>query len=75
LNDKSTEISLEIEDPGAANKVAEEGAVTIGDSSDYLKLSIQLNQARTKKDNKLGEGGFNIKFSDPTTFDNTMKII
>ena len=66
---------MEIEDPGAANKVAEEGAITIQESSDFLKLSVQLNQARTKPENKLGEGGFLIKFSDPTTFDNTMKII
>jgi hypothetical protein len=69
------EVSLEIEDPGAANQVAEEGAITIKESSDYIKLSVELNQARTKPENVLGDTGFAIKFSDPTTFDNTMKII
>jgi len=36
--DATTEVSLEIEDPGAANKVAEEGAKTISSQEEYLKL-------------------------------------
>lgn len=35
--------NLEIEDPGAANKVAEEGASTITDSNEFLRLSVKLN--------------------------------
>lgn len=69
------EVCLEIDDPGAANKVAEDGAVTFQDSSEFLKLSVQLNSARTKPENKLGEGGFYIKLLDPSTFENTIKII
>lgn len=34
------QVNLEIEDPGAANKVAEEGASTIQDSTEFLKLSV-----------------------------------
>jgi hypothetical protein len=36
--DATTEVSLEIEDPGAATKVAEEGAKTIASQDEYLKL-------------------------------------
>ena len=68
-------VNLEIEDPGAASKVAEEGAATIKDSNEFLRLSVQLNEARTKQENKIGAGGFAIKLSDPETFENTIKII
>ena len=69
-----TEISLEIEDPGAATKVAEEGAITI-QGPEYQKLVESLKQARAKPANKLGEGGFEIEFVDPATFENTLKIV
>lgn len=38
VSDDSVEINLEIEEPGAANAVAEEGAMTIQDQSEYQKL-------------------------------------
>ena len=37
--DRTQEIDLEIEDPGAANKVAEEGAQTIQNEEEFNRLS------------------------------------
>lgn len=54
MKKKGTIINLEIEDPGAASKVAEEGAPTFTDSTEFMRFSVQLNQARTKPENKLG---------------------
>jgi len=37
-DEKKQEVDLEIEDPGAANSVAEEGAKTIQSEEEYKKL-------------------------------------
>ena len=58
--DATSEVIMEIEDPGAASKVAEEGAKTIN-STEFAALSKTLQIARSKADNKLGEGGFNVE--------------
>ena len=42
------EIDLEIEAPGSATKVAEEGASVITSQDEYTRLSQQLDQARAK---------------------------
>lgn len=52
------EIDLEIEAPGSANKVAEEGAKTIQTQEEYTRLATQLKESRKKPENKLGQGGF-----------------
>lgn len=52
-----TDIDLEIEAPGAANKVAEEGSMTIATESEYLADKKKLEQARKKPEYKIGEGG------------------
>ena len=62
--ENSQEVDLEIEAPGAANKVAEEGAQT-PPAAEYQKLNAQLQDARNKPDNKLGQGGFLVNFKDP----------
>jgi hypothetical protein len=51
---------MEIEDPGAANKVAEEGAKVFS-TSEFASFSKTLQSSRQKAENKLGEGGFNIE--------------
>jgi hypothetical protein len=43
------ETDLEIEEPGAANSVAEEGAKTIQSESEYAELISTLAAARAKK--------------------------
>lgn len=58
------EVDLEIEAPGAANKVAEEGAQT-PPAAEYTKLQGGLEEARKKPENKIGQGGFNVNFKDP----------
>jgi hypothetical protein len=69
------ETDLEIEEPGAANSVAEEGAKTIQSTSEYQQLVVQLKQARAKKENQLGDGGFMIELRDPKEFENTMRVV
>lgn len=73
-DDNSQEVDLEIEAPGAANKVAEEGAQT-PPSAEYTKLNSALVEARKKSENKIGKGGFEINFKDPASFENTMKVV
>lgn len=68
------ETDLEIEEPGAANSVAEEGAKVLPEQ-DFASLSKQLKEARAKKENKLGEGGFEIAFVEPKEFENTMRVV
>lgn len=51
------EIDLEIEAPGAASKVAEEGSLTIQSEDEYQLLSKKLEAARQKPENQIGEGG------------------
>lgn len=72
--DQNLEIDLEIEAPGAANKVAEEGAQT-SPPSEFQKLNTQLSEARKKSENKIGAGGFTINFKDPAAFENSMKVL
>ena len=69
------EIDLEIEAPGAANKVAEEGSLTIQNDKEYQNLKTQLAEARKKKANKIGKGGQLIELKDPKEFQDTMKIL
>ena len=66
---------MEIEDPGAANKVAEEGSLTIQDDKEYLRLKDQLDLARKKPENKIGQGGQLIELKNPKEFADTMKIV
>lgn len=73
--DSVQEIDLEIEAPGAANKVAEEGAQVIPNEGEYQKLAEQLEASRGKPENKLGKGGFKIPLKDPAEFENTMHVI
>lgn len=54
---QNSEIDLEIEAPGAANKVAEEGAKTIQNMAEYSELLKKLMIARSNPENKIGEGG------------------
>lgn len=69
------EVDLEIEDPGAANKVAEEGSLTIQDEKEYLGLKDKLEKARKKPQNKIGKGGQLIELKDPKEFADTMRIL
>lgn len=64
-DDQNQEVDLEIEAPGAANKVAEEGAQT-PPAAEYQKLVTQLQDARKKPENALGQGGFAVNFKDPS---------
>jgi hypothetical protein len=73
-DDQNQEVDLEIEAPGAANKVAEEGAQT-PPTAEFQRLSAQLTEARKKAENQIGKGGFLINFKDPATFENTMKVL
>lgn len=73
-DENTKEIDLEIEAPGAANKVAEEGAQT-PPSSEFQKLTSQLVEARKNADNSIGKGGFAIEFKDPASFENSMKVV
>ena len=73
-DENTKEIDLEIEAPGAANKVAEEGAQT-PPPTEFQKLSTQLVDARKNTDNSLGKGGFAIEFKDPASFENSMKVV
>lgn len=73
--DQQPEIDLEIEDPGAANSVAEEGAKTIQSEEEFKKLDKELNEARKKPDNKLGKGGFLIDLKNPKEFADSMRVV
>ena len=72
--DQNQEVDLEIEAPGAANKVAEEGAQT-PPTAEFQKLNTQLADARKKTENQIGKGGFLVNFKDPGSFENTMKVL
>lgn len=73
--DQTQEIDLEIEAPGAANKVAEEGASIITSQEDFQNDGASLLAARQKADNKIGKGGFQINFKDPSAFEDTMTVV
>ena len=72
--DQNQEIDLEIEAPGAANKVAEEGAQT-SPTAEFQKLNTQLAEARKRAENLIGQGGFAVNFKDPASFENSMKVL
>jgi hypothetical protein len=74
-NEKKQEVDLEIEDPGAANSVAEEGAKTIQSEEEYKKLDKQLNEARKDPENALGKGGFLIDLKNPKEFSDSMRVV
>ena len=59
---------MEIEDPGAANKVAEEGSLTIQTENEYKALKEKLENDRKNSEYYLGEGGFYIDLKDPAEF-------
>lgn len=69
------EIDLEIEAPGAANKVAEEGASIITSQEDFERFGKELVAAREKPENKLGKGGFGVNFKNPSQFEDTMSVV
>ena len=52
--DTNMEVDLEIEAPGAAVKVAEDGAQTIQSQDEFNKLAKQLVEARKRPENQLG---------------------
>ena len=74
-NEQKQEVDLEIEDPGAANSVAEEGAKTIQSEEEFKKLDKQLNEARKKPENALGKGGFLIDLKNPKEFYDSMRVV
>ena len=59
------EVDLEIEAPGAANKVAEEGASIVTSQEEFSKDIKELAAARAKPENAIGKGGFKIDFKNP----------
>lgn len=59
------EIDLEIEAPGAANEVAEEGASVITSQDEFHRHEKELLAYREKPENKVGKGGFQINFKNP----------
>ena len=65
---------LEIEEPGAANSVAEEGAKVMAEDK-FKAEADELKEARAQKENQLGKGGFLIDLKDPATFENTMRVV
>lgn len=69
------EIDLEIEAPGAASEVAEEGSLTIQNETEYKAMLAQLEAARKNPHNKLGKGGHRIELKNPAEFTDTMKIL
>lgn len=73
--DSTQEIDLEIEAPGAANTVAEEGASIITSQDDFTGDAKDLLAARQKADNKIGKGGFQINFKNPSGFEDTMTVV
>lgn len=72
--EKNQEIDLEIEDPGASSKVAEEGSKVMS-KQEYDSLSKQLEDARKKPGNRIGKGGVKIPLKSPTEFADTMRIL
>lgn len=72
---QNLEIDLEIEAPGAATKVAEEGAKTIQNMDQYTELIKKLTIARANPENKIGEGGQFIELKKPEEYADTMRIL
>lgn len=62
------EIDLEIEAPGSANAVAEEGSLVIQSEDEYKQFNKKLIEARKKPANKLGEGGSLIELKNPKEY-------
>lgn len=73
--EKAAEIDLEIEAPGAANKVAEEGASVIPSEAEFHKLEKQLEEDRKKPENALGQKGVKIDLKNPKDFENSMRVV
>ena len=44
-------------------------------AADFQKLAAQLEEARKKPENKLGQGGFTVNFKDPASYESTMKVV
>jgi hypothetical protein len=59
------EIDLEIEAPGAATEVAEEGASILTSQDEFHRLEKELLAYRQKPENKVGKGGFQVNFRNP----------
>lgn len=62
------EVDLEIEAPGAATTVAEEGSKVIQTETEYTTLAQQLETARAKPGNVIGEGGQKIELKSPKEY-------
>jgi hypothetical protein len=69
------EIDLEIEAPGSASKVAEEGSKTISSEEEYTRLKKQLDEARKKPANQIGEGGQLIELKNPNEYADLMRVL
>lgn len=73
--EKGQDIDLEIEDPGAANKVAEEGSLTLQSEAEFTQMAQKLDLDRKKPEYQIGEGGFQIELKNPNEFSDTMRIL
>lgn len=69
------EIDLEIEAPGSANAVAEEGSLVIQNDDEFNNFNKKLAEQRKKPGNKLGEGGSLIAFKNPKEYADTMRVL
>lgn len=69
------EIDLEIEEPGSANEVAEQGSLTMQSEEEFASFTKQLEAARKKSGNQIGNGGQLIALKSPKEFADTMKIL
>lgn len=63
-----SEIDLEIEAPGSANAVAEEGSLVIQNDEEFNKMKSNLIAARKKAGNKIGDGGQLIELKNPKEY-------
>lgn len=70
-----SEIDLEIEAPGSANAVAEEGSLVIQTDDEFVKMKTNLGDARKKPGNKIGEGGQLIELKNPKEYQDTMRVL
>lgn len=70
-----SEIDLEIEAPGSANAVAEEGSLVIQTESEYNTMQSKLVEARKKPGNKIGDGGQLIELKNPKEYQDTMRVL
>lgn len=73
-NENDLEVDLEIDEEGAAQKIAEEGSNTIK-PSEFQNMKKMLELARANKFNKLTASGFAIELKDPKDFENKINLV